>query len=347
MAADLQAFLDGQRRGPEAAAALRDACRRHAESRYGWPRAVADLEGVLAELAARHPIRPATPAACEACGGALAPSRLLYAGRRYHRCAACGARRVAVLPGGRDVRREYEVRYPQRFPPARLDPERRRVLAAVLARTGALAPPGRLLDVGCAGGHLMATARAAGWRAVGTDLSHLACRAVRAAGGLAVQADAGALPVAGATLDALALVNVLDHTTQPAAVVAEAARVLRPGGLLVLRVPNGAFHAAWADALGRLGPFVRWRRLDTYPILHLFAFGPAALRRLVERGGFEVIATLNSGLAAGGPGGGGARALLRPLAAAAAGAVQTLSGRRWLIGPSLELYARRRPEGSR
>ncbi len=114
----------------------------------------------------------------------------------------------------------------------------------------------------------------------------------------------------------------------------EAARLLRPGGLLIVRVPNGAFHRQWARALGHLGPLARWRSLDTYPILHLFSFGPGALRRLVEDAGFEVLSIVNSEL-------GGARPL-RALAAATAGAVHALSGRRWVIGPSLELYARRR-----
>jgi SAM-dependent methyltransferase len=245
------------------------------------------------------------------------------------------------------------VRYPRRFPPARLDAARRQVLTTVLARAGALATPGRLLDVGCAGGHFLAAARAAGWRAVGSDLSHAACVAARAGGGPAVQADAEALPFGAGTLDAVTLVNVLDHTTRPCAVVREAARVLRPGGLLVVRVPNGAFHAPWAAALGRLGPFVRWRRLDAYPILHLFAFGPTALRRLVEGCGFEVLETVSSGLAACGPSsaadglGAAARWLLRAVTAGAAAAAQALSGRRWVIGPSIELYARRRVQGPR
>jgi glycosyltransferase involved in cell wall biosynthesis/SAM-dependent methyltransferase len=349
MAADLEAFLERQRRAPESAARLRVECRRQAESRYGWPGAVTALEAVLADLAGRRPQPAAETGRCEACGEPLRSSRLVYDGRRYHRCPRCGSRRVATLPTGEDVRDEYEVRYPRRFPPARLDAARRQMLATVLARAGALAAPGRLLDVGCAGGHLMTAAKATGWRVLGSDLSHAAC--VAAAGGAgrpAVQADAAALPFGAATLDAVALVNVLDHTTRPRAVVREAARVLRPGGLLVLRVPNGAFHAPWAAVLGHLGPFVRWRRLDTYPILHLFTFGPVALRRLVEDSGFEVVATRNSGLAACPPAAGGglgglARRALRGITTAAAGAARTLTGGRWLIGPSLELYARRRP----
>jgi glycosyltransferase involved in cell wall biosynthesis/SAM-dependent methyltransferase len=347
MAADLAAFLERQQRDPAAAVRLRQACRRHAESHYGWPQAVERLEQTLGELAARRPVLPPAAEPCEACGGALAQSRLVYGGRRYHRCARCGARRVAALPGGAEIRREYDVRYPRRFPPGKLDAARGRMLGGVLERVGRLATPGRLLDVGCAGGQLIAAARAGGWRTAGADLSHEACvQARRTSGAGVVAGEADALPFADAAFDVVTLINVLDHTTRPHAVVREAARVLRPGGLLVVRVPNGAFHAPWAGLLGGLGPFARWRRWDVYPILHLFAFGPAALRRLVEAHGLRVVATLNSGLASPAPEGaaGGAelaRGLLRGLTATLAGTVHALSGRRWLIGPSIELYARR------
>jgi hypothetical protein len=99
--------------------------------------------------------------------------------------------------------------------------------------------------------------------------------------------------------------------------------------------------------LGSLGPLVRWRGWDAYPILHLFAFGPTALRRLVEGNGFEVLSTLNSALASPAPGPARSgwtatgRRLLRAVTAAGAGAAHALSGRRWAIGPSIELYARR------
>jgi SAM-dependent methyltransferase len=333
MAADLIAFVDRLDADPAAVARLRAACRHHAETRFDWERIVDALERTLVELVARRLPPPAPAPACETCGAALVRTGLLYEGLRYHRCAGCGARRMAALPSDSDTLRQYRVGYPRRFPPTQISPARRRMLATVAVAVGGLARPGRLLDVGCGGGHLMAAVRAQGWQPLGADLSYAACVVARASGP-AVQASAEQLPFRAGTLDAVALVNVLDHARRPQAVVEEAARVLRPGGMLIVRVPNGTVHAWATRTLGHLGPVVRWRGIDTFPILHLYAFGPASLRRLVERAGFEAVSIRNSEL--------GVRHLARTVASAVVSTIYALSGRRWLIGPSIELYARRR-----
>lgn len=351
MEADLTAFLDRLARSPAEALRLRERCRHHAESHFGWEHVVDELEQALGDVVERRPPVDATPATCEACDGALVPSRLLYNGQRYRVCRQCGARRVAALPAAAEVQREYEQRYQRRFPPGQIAGSRRAMLRTILGRMRSLGATGRLLDIGCGGGHLIREARAEGWRTVGTDLAHEAC-ATAAATGQVVQADARALPFSGAAFDALTVVNVLDHTIHPRRVLQEAARVLRPGGLLVVRIPNATFHAPWAPLLAHLGPLVRWRRWDAYPILHLFAFSPHALRRLVERAGFDVVALRNSELAAAAPDdaatrqGSTARRLVRRLTAGLAGAAYAVSGGRWLVGPSIEVYARRRERGN-
>jgi SAM-dependent methyltransferase len=89
----------------------------------------------------------------------------------------------------------------------------------------------RILDVGCGEGAL-AAALPATWRArlVGLDAS-----ATMLAGHPppVVQADAAALPIRSGGVDAAVAVNVLDHLADPSAAIAEAHRVLAPGGVFL------------------------------------------------------------------------------------------------------------------
>jgi 2-polyprenyl-6-hydroxyphenyl methylase/3-demethylubiquinone-9 3-methyltransferase len=107
-----------------------------------------------------------------------------------------------------------------------------------LARArGALVPPpaaegAALLDVGCGGG-LLAPHLPRGYRHVGVDLSATALAVAAERGVEPVQADVAALPFDDAAFDVVVAGEVLEHVTDLDAVVAEACRVLRPGGLLV------------------------------------------------------------------------------------------------------------------
>jgi SAM-dependent methyltransferase len=340
MAGRLGDFLDRLERAPGPAAALRAAARAHAERHYGWDRTVETLEGELARLT-RGETRGPAAAACEACGGPLGGAGLAYRGLRYRRCPACGTRALAAMPTDAELRLRYETAYPRMFTPSHIRAPRREIFTGVLARARSHATPGTLLDVGCGGGYFLAAARADGWRGLGTDLSHAACRAAHdTAGAPVAQAEATALPFRDGALDAVALVNVLDHTAAARRTLEEAARVLRPGGLLVVRVPNGPVHATAARTLARLGPLARLRGLDAFPILHVFAFGRRALVRLLGGTGFEVVRVMNSGLA-GAPAGRAGRVLGGAVEALAAVAARVSRGR-WLLGPSLEVYARRK-----
>jgi SAM-dependent methyltransferase len=107
--------------------------------------------------------------------------------------------------------------------------------AALLDAAGA-GPGTRLLDVGCGSGELLAEAAARGAAAAGADVAPgMVARARRAAPGADVRvADAEGLPWPGGAFDVVAAVNVLHLADDPGAAVAEAVRVLVPGGLLAV-----------------------------------------------------------------------------------------------------------------
>jgi SAM-dependent methyltransferase len=109
---------------------------------------------------------------------------------------------------------------------------------------GRAAGPSRVLDAGCGTGfNLLALSRLG--RAVGIDLSADAIGFCRQRGVLAARASLLALPFDDASFDAVTSFDVLYHAwvTDDRAAVAEMARVVRPGGVLLVRVP--ALRALW------------------------------------------------------------------------------------------------------
>jgi 2-polyprenyl-6-hydroxyphenyl methylase/3-demethylubiquinone-9 3-methyltransferase len=111
---------------------------------------------------------------------------------------------------------------------------------------GRLIPPapdggGQLLDVGCGGGLLAPHVH--GYHHVGVDLSSTALAVAADHGVEGVQADVAALPFADDSFDVVVAGEILEHVTDLAGTVAEALRVLKPGGLFICDTINSTRFA--------------------------------------------------------------------------------------------------------
>lgn len=143
--------------------------------------------------------------------------------------------------------------------------------AEVLARVAGVA--GRdILEVGCGEGMMF---EGTGVHPVQMDVSFT--RAQRAVGKSRVLlcADGYQLPFAAASFDVVLLIAVLEHTSEPSRILAEARRVLRPGGRAIMVVPNDITMSA-----GRL-------LLRKFPIRypdHLTFTPPGRMRRWLADG---------------------------------------------------------------
>lgn len=118
----------------------------------------------------------------------------------------------------------------------------------------------RVLDVGCGAGFLANALSLAGHRAEGLDLSAGSLKVARGRDATGRGAwrvgDAYRLPWRDATFDAVAALDFLEHVDRPAAAVAEAARVLKPGGLFFFHTFNRNL-AAYLVVIKGLEWFVR------------------------------------------------------------------------------------------
>lgn len=140
----------------------------------------------------------------------------------------------------------------------------------------------RLLDVGCASGHLAALASRRGWNTVGLDLSARAVSEASVRFGLDVRG--GSLARHSATLppfDLIFLGDVLEHDPAPTALLREVGHLLTPGGVVCIDTPN------WASPWRRWGGR-HWLGLNRY---HINFFDAEVLSRLLESVGLGDVRT--------------------------------------------------------
>jgi SAM-dependent methyltransferase len=99
----------------------------------------------------------------------------------------------------------------------------------------------RVLEVGVGTGHFLATARNNGHDVQGLELNPSAAARARAQGFEVFESDLVELAAKmSGHFDALCSFQVLEHVPNPRAVLEAMAKILRPGGLLVVSVPNAA-----------------------------------------------------------------------------------------------------------
>jgi 2-polyprenyl-6-hydroxyphenyl methylase / 3-demethylubiquinone-9 3-methyltransferase len=91
-----------------------------------------------------------------------------------------------------------------------------------------------LVDLGCGGGLMAPHVAPLGYRHVGVDIGRSALDLARRHGILPVMASALEVPLADGCADVVLACEILEHVVDEVAVLTECARLLRPGGLLLL-----------------------------------------------------------------------------------------------------------------
>lgn len=154
----------------------------------------------------------------------------------------------------------------------------------------------RLLEIGCGAGNLLLQATVPGSYPLALDLSLQALTFVRSrlqeaafgagapSGFACTQAIGEALPFPAGSFDCVLLSEVIEHLDTPQISIAEAARVLKPAGRLLVTTPN--YRSFW--------PLMEWTvdRLNMAPKMageqHVSHFHPASLRRILVEAGLNM-----------------------------------------------------------
>ena len=151
---------------------------------------------------------------------------------------------------------------------------------------------GSVLDLGAGGGSAVDPGSTLPLRALGCSmLCEADLHPATAAPGAhrVVIGSSGTLPFRDRAFTGVVCAHVLEHVAYPQRVLAEAARVLEPGGGLVVAVPNGYALSdrlfRWYFHLAHTGPRPEGSA-------HVQRFRLAALHELIEEAGFEVLETL-------------------------------------------------------
>lgn len=187
-----------------------------------------------------------------------------------------------------EIRRWYDSLAAQWPTHAQVD-----IQAFIVGQLGCL-PGSHILDAGCGNGIRCLPLARAGYRVHGVDLSpEMIAVAQQAAHGLGLSeaasrfsvGDVERLPAADASCDAVMCFNVLDYTPHPGVALAEFARVLRPGGRLVLSM-LGAY-----SAVKRVVGHERWRRFlpDATAVVPLNDILPWEMESLLDALGWELL----------------------------------------------------------
>lgn len=141
--------------------------------------------------------------------------------------------------------------------------------------------PRKLLDVGCGDGTLIQVARQLGIQSVGTEVSSALVSLVHRKLGSDAIVPSDLSTLIPADYDVITMLNVLEHLEEPGKMLKACASLLKPGGILLVHVPNlGGLPARLAGA--------RWHQLE--PLEHFYYFTTQTLKMLMRRSGLEPIA---------------------------------------------------------
>ena len=191
------------------------------------------------------------------------------------RCRTCGHMQLGSFPAEAELADAYGEAASEDY--VGEEEGQRQTARGVLDRIERHSGSGRILDLGCWVGFLLAEARARGWEAKGVEPSRFASAYAREKLGLdVVTSELTEIELDPGSFDAIVMADVIEHLPDTAATLAHVRSLLRPGGVLALALPDAG------SRLARLMGKRWWSILPT----HVHYFTRASMVVALRGGGF-------------------------------------------------------------
>lgn len=160
---------------------------------------------------------------------------------------------------------------------------------------------GRLLDIGAGSGSFLAEAKKRGWQIQGIEIDPCAINYAKRQFNINLfKGELQNLKTPKHFFDIVHMNHVLEHVYNPAELLIKIKSVLKPGGYLIVEVPNEVyplselvqFYLSYITHWHFLAKKFLWRKMNLVklpPSLHLFFFDCHSLKRLLNQTGFKIV----------------------------------------------------------
>lgn len=211
--------------------------------------------------------------------------------KNYYRCQSCDLIYKETKEQYDKVLSTYRYDYFTRYSADQIKGGRNSLFEHILDLLTKRTDKSRLLDVGAGCGFFLVSARKRGWEVRGIEPSRQSIEVAHSQNGLDIFCGTLQKYRGDGQFDVITFINVLDHSAEPWREIELADELLKPGGVIYLRFPNGFLHSSLYKLASLFGVAGKARK---FLVFHEFPFTPKFIKTLLTDINFSKISILNS-----------------------------------------------------